>query len=133
WRGLSVDRMGLLPDIGRAQNADALRISGHDAVLDSVVHHLDEMARAVWPAMQVALFGGAGAFLASRGARNLAPAGGQRRKQRVEMRHDRRFTADHHAVTPFQPPDSAAGPDIDVMNSFRRQLLGAPDVVDVIG
>jgi hypothetical protein len=44
---------------------------------------------------------------------------GQRRKNRIE--------------TPLEPPDAAAGPDIDVMDLPRRELLGAPDVVDVIG
>src|SRR5260370_15749757 len=120
WRGLGIDLISLLPDIGRTQNADALRVGGHDAVLYSVVHHLDEVAGTVRPAMQVALLRGAGSFLPSGGARYLASAGSQRREQRVEVRDDLRFAADHHAVAPFQPPDSAPGPDIALLNPFPR-------------
>ncbi len=125
--------MGLPPDIGGAQNAQTLGIGGHDAVLDPVMYHLDKVAGPVGPAVQVALFGSAADLLASRGGRYIAPAGSKRRKDRVEMLDDRLFAADHHAVTPLQPPDPAAGPDIDVMDPSRRQLLGAPDIVDVIG
>ena len=42
-------------------------------------------------------------------------------------------TADHHAVTAFQPPDSAAGPDVDVIDLLRREFPGTADVVHVIG
>src|SRR4029077_5023848 len=117
--------MGLPPDIGRAHNAQSLRISGHDAVFDPVMHHLDKVAGPVGPAVQVALFGSAADLLASRGGRYIAPAGSKRRKDRVEMLADRLFAADHHAVPPLQPPAPAAGPDIDVMDPSRRQLLGA--------
>jgi hypothetical protein len=48
------------------------------------------------------------------------------------MFHDRRLAADHHAVTALQAPHAAARADVDVVNALRRQLLGAPDVVDVV-
>src|SRR4029077_2040709 len=60
-------------------------------------------------------------------------AGTQPPKKGVEMSHDPPFTADHHAVAPLQPPHAAARPDIDIVDALRRQLLGAADVVDVIG
>ena len=91
------------------------------------------MAGAIRPAAQVALFGSAADLFTPRGGRHIAPPGSQRRKDRVEMPDGRLFAADHHAVTPLQPPDPAAGPDIDVMDPSRRQLPGAPDIVDVIG
>jgi len=40
-------------NIGVAQNAHPFRISSHDAVLDPIVDHLDEVAGAVSAAMQV--------------------------------------------------------------------------------
>ena len=133
-RGLGVDRMRLLADIGRAQNAETFGIGRHQPVFDAVVHHLDEMAGAVWPAMQIALLGRAGAqFLASRRGRDVAPAGGQGRKNRIETLNHRLFAADHHAVAALQPPHPAAGPDIDIVDPPRHQLLGAPDIVDVVG
>ena len=84
--------------------------------------------------MQVASLGGAGAdLLASGGGRYVAPPGGEGPKDRIEVPDDRLFAADHHAIAPLQTPDPAAGSDIDVVDPPRRQLLGAPNVVDVVG
>ena len=58
-RGLGVGRVLLLADVGVAQDVHPLRVRRHQPVLDSVVHHLDEVAGAVGPAMQVAVLGGA--------------------------------------------------------------------------
>ena len=65
-RRFGVDLVGSLADVGAAQDAQPLGVGGHDAVLDAVVHHLDEVAGAVGPAVQVALLGGAADRLASR-------------------------------------------------------------------
>src|SRR4051794_28291227 len=98
------------------------------------MHHLDEMAGAVGPAMQIAELGSAGwQLFAAGGRRYLAFAGSERRKDRIEALDDRLLAADHHAIAPLEPPYSAAGPDIDIVDAPRRQLLGAPDIVDVIG
>src|SRR5271165_2071996 len=133
WRGLGIDRIRLLPDVGRTQNADALGIGSHQPVFDAVVHHFDEVAGAVRPAMQVALLGGAGPqFLTSRTGRDVAPAGGQCRKDWIETAYHGLFAADHHAVAALQPPYPAARPDIDIVNPPRHQLLSAPNVVDVV-
>src|SRR5947209_536019 len=55
-RRFGVSRMGLLADIRRLEHGHAFGVSGHDAVLDPVVHHLDEVAGAVRTAMEIALF-----------------------------------------------------------------------------
>ena len=86
-RGLRVDRVPFLADIGVPEDVHPLGIGRHDAVLDAVVHHLDEMAGAVWAAMQVALLGGA-----PPGSRAPACAGSRRARcqggeDRVEMLH----------------------------------------------
>src|ERR1019366_5509490 len=49
----------LFADAGGFQNPQTLGIRGHDAVLDAVVDHFDEVPGAIRPAMQIALFGGA--------------------------------------------------------------------------
>ena len=48
-----------------AKDVEALGIGLHEAVLDAVVHHLDEMACAARAAVHVPLFGGAAYLLAS--------------------------------------------------------------------
>ena len=40
--------------------------------------------------------------------------------------------ANHQTVTSFQPPDTAAGANVDILDSLGRELLSAPDVIDVI-
>ena len=81
-RRLGVDARALrLPTLARAQDAEALGIGGHEAVLDAVVDHLHEVAGAVRPAVQVALLGGAADRLAARGARDIAGAGRQRARR----------------------------------------------------
>ena len=122
----------LLADVGRAQDVQALGVGGHQAVLDAVVDHLDEVAGAVRSAVQVALLRRAAGLLAARRALDVADAGRQRGEDRVEMLHHVRLAADHHAVAALQPPHAAAGADIDVVDALGRQFLGAPDVVDVI-
>ena len=48
------------------------------------------------------------------------------------MSHGRLRSADHHAVTALQAPDAAAGPDIHVIDPFRRELMGAADVIHIV-
>src|SRR5690349_20567248 len=42
------------------------------------------------------------------------------------------LTTDHLAVTTFESPNTATRSYVDVMNSFRAQLVSATNVVDVI-
>src|SRR5215468_5978036 len=92
------------------------------------------MSRAVWPTVQVALFGRTGAqLLAPRGARDVASARGECRKDRIEVLYHLLLTADHHAIAALQPPDAAASPDVGIVDAPQRQFLGPPDIVDVVG
>ena len=61
-RGFGIDGPLLLAGVGVMEDVQPLRVGGHDAVLDAVVDHLDEVAGAARPAVQVAVFGGAAAF-----------------------------------------------------------------------
>ena len=83
-RRLGVDGVRLLADVGGAQDVHALGVGGHEAVLDAVVHHLDEVPGAVRPAVQVALLGGA-----ARPARGRACGGCRRCPARASRRADR--------------------------------------------
>ncbi len=115
------------------QNIQAFGIGRHDAVLNSVVNHLHEMAAAHRSAMQVAILGRAADFFAARRAIDISAPGRQRLEDRIQMFHDVGFAADHQAVPALQAPYAAAGSDIGVVNAFGLQLLGAPNIVDVIG
>ena len=123
----------LLADVGVLQDAQTLGVGGHDAVFDSVVDHLDEVAGSVRTAMQVALFGGAAQLLASGRARDVAAPGRKRGENGIEVLDHIRFAADHHAIAAFQAPDAAAGANVDVMDFPAREFLGAANVVDVVG
>ena len=114
--------------------SETFGIGGHQPYSMPLCTILTKWPAPFGPAMQIALLGGAGAqLLAARGRRNVAPAGSQRRKDRIEALDDRLLAADHHAIAALQPPHPAAGPDIDIVDPPRRQLLGAPDIVDVVG
>src|SRR6476646_2260686 len=115
------------------QNADPLRISGHDAVLDPVVHHLDEVPGTVCAAVQITELGSAADLLAPGGARDVSDPGRQRLEDRVETPYGSLWSPDHHAIAPLQAPDAAAGTNIHIVDVFGRELVGAPDVVDVVG
>ena len=86
-RRLGVDRVRLLADVGRLEDAQAFRVRGHDPVLDAVVDHLHEVARAARPAVQVAVLGGAADLLAARRAIDVAAARGERLEDGIETLH----------------------------------------------
>src|SRR5215470_10640636 len=129
-----IDLPLLLADVSGLQDAQAFGVGGHDAVLDPVMNHLDEVTGAIGAAMQITLLRGTANFLASRGARYLvAYAGSQPGEDWIEVLDHCILTTNHHAVTTLQAPNPAACAHIDVMNSLGRKLLGAPDVIYVIG
>src|SRR5689334_15967638 len=124
--------MFLPADVRGTEHTHALRVRGHDAVLDSVVDHFDEMAGAVWPAMEIALLGCAVNFVTSAGTRNVTDPGSEPGKDGIQMLHDLLLAADHHAVTTFKSPNTAARADVYVVDISRRKFLGPPNVVDII-
>src|SRR5262245_21263682 len=67
------------------------------------------------------------------GAARDAGAGSELREDRIEVLDHRRLAADHQAVPSLPSPDATAGPDVDVVDALRRELLGASEVVDVVG
>src|SRR5438270_13030617 len=83
---------------GNMQDIKALRVSLHDAVLDSVVDHLYEMTRSGWAAINIAVFGGSGQSLAARGAGYVAPARGKRLENGIKLPNHFLRRADHHPL-----------------------------------
>ncbi len=53
-------------------------------------------------------------------------------EDRVKMLHSGIRPTDHQAVAALQPPNSAAGTDVHVIDSLREQLLRPADVVNVV-
>src|SRR5207302_7610557 len=118
---------------GVAEDIKTFSVGLHQAVLDSVVDHLHKMAGAGGSAIEITLLGRATKLLPAGRVRNIANAGSQRLENEIKMR-DRLFgPANHHAVTAFQAPDTAAGADINVVNAALAQFLRAAHVIFVIG
>ena len=132
-RRFRVDLVWSLTNVRAAQDSQSLGIGGHHAIFDAVVHHLHEVPGSRGPTVQVAQLGGPVDFVSPRGAWDFAHAWRQSLEHRVQALHRLNRTANHHAVTTLQPPDSPAGPDVDVIDLLRRELPGTADVVHVIG
>src|SRR5215510_7682846 len=107
-RCFRVDGVTLFADVGVAQDAQTLGVSRHDAVFDTVVDHLDEVAGAVLATVQITQFGGTVELFASRGARDVASPRGKALEDRIEMLDRVRLAPDHLAVASLQAPDAAA-------------------------
>ena len=122
-----------LPDVCRTQHGKTFCVGRHHPVLDSVVHHLDKVAAAVRAAMQVALFRRAIDFFASGSAWNIAHTRRKRGEDRIKVLYNIFFSADHHAVTALQSPNSATGAHIHVVDLFLPKFPGALYVVNVVG
>src|SRR5262249_34453267 len=74
---LGVDVAHMFADVSTLEDTKAFGVGGHDAVFDAVVDHFDEVARAVGPAMEIALLGGAAKLFAAGSARDVARTGGE--------------------------------------------------------
>src|SRR5262245_41441559 len=129
---LRVDLMRPFADVGIAEDAHAFGVSGHDAVFDAVVDHLDEVAGAGGAAMKVSVLRGAADLVTAWRARNIADAGSEGLEDRVEPPHGRFGTADHEAIAAFEAPDATARADVQVIDLLGRQLLGTADVVYIV-
>src|SRR6266478_870233 len=132
-RSLRVDcALGLLADVSATQNSETLRVCRHNSVFHSVVNHLDEMTRAIWAAVQVALFGRTVDLVPAGGARNIAYSRSEGSENWIELLDDLGLAPNHHAVTSLQPPNASPGSDVDVVDLLGSELLCPPEIIDVI-
>ena len=122
-----------LPGFCVEEDVQPLRVRLHQAILDAVVDHLDEMAAAALSAMKVAILDRPGRSLPSGRARDLAPAGGERPEDRIQAPDNLLLPSDHHAVTALQPPDPSAGSNVHVVDPFFQDRLCPPHVILVVG
>src|SRR5205823_179327 len=99
-----------------AENVESLRVGLHEAVLDAVVDHLDEVAGAGGTAVEIALFCRALHLFAAGRARDVAAAGSEDTKDRIQPFHRGLLTADHQAVSALETPDASARADIEIVN-----------------
>ena len=100
------------------QDVQALGVGGHQAVLDAVVDHLDEVAGAAGAAVQVALLGGAAGRLAARRAGAAPMPGASAAKIGSSRRTGAPLAADHQAVAALEAPDAAAGAHVQVVDAL---------------
>src|SRR5690349_1297181 len=104
-----------------AQDVEPLRIGLHHPVLDPVVDHLREVARAYRPGMHIAALRARIASFTPRRRRDITLPRRQRIEDRIEMLDGRLLAADHHAIAFLETPDAAARPDIDVLDAALRE------------
>src|SRR5262249_42824646 len=115
-RRLGVDGILPLADIGVAQDPNAFSVGRHDAVLDAVVDHFDEMPGAVGTAVKVAPLSCAAQLFTAWCAWDVACARRKASENRIDVFDDSFFAANHHAIAAFKTPDAAAGAYIDIVN-----------------
>ena len=99
-QGCSLGILGLVlfAHVGMAENVQPFRVRCHHAVLDAIVDHLDEVARAARTAMQIAVFGCAAYLLPAGRAGRRIDAWGQCGKNGFDALDDGFIPADHQAV-----------------------------------
>ena len=115
-RRFRIDAPILPSHIGMAQDVQAFSISGHQAVLNTIVNHLDKVPCARWATVQIAVLGGAARFLSSRRAGNITTTRSESLEDGIETADYLRFAADHLTIAALHSPDAAARADIDIMN-----------------
>ena len=114
---------------GAAHDVEALGERLHDAVLDAVVDHLDEVPAADRAAVQVAVLGGAADLLAAGRALDAAAPRREGLEDRIEALHRGAVAADHQAVAALEAEHAAAGAGVDVGDLLAGERPGAADVV----
>src|SRR6266436_2028630 len=129
---LGIDVLLLLADVGVFEDVQSFGVGCHDAILNAVVDHLDEMAGTMGATMIVTLFGSAIDFFASRDAYCGVDTGGQGRKDGVEAFDDFVLAANHLAVTTLESPHAAARPYVKVVDAMWFKHPGVPDIVVVV-
>ena len=128
---LGVDLVDFRTDVGLGQHVQAFRVGGHQAVLDAVVHHLDEVAGAARAAVQPAAFLGRRRTLAARRPFGGVDAGGERVEDRSQPGDRLGVATDHQAVPALEAVDAAARADVEVVDPGRSERRRAIDVVVV--
>ena len=121
--------LGHLGGGAAAQDVEAFGDGLHHAVFDAVVDHLDKVAGADRPGVQIPLLHPLIAPVAAGCQRDAALAGGERGEDRVQMLERLARAADHQAVATLQPPHAAGGAAVEIVDAVLGERRGAADVV----
>jgi hypothetical protein len=132
-RCLGVGLLRVLADVGVLEDVQALGVRLHQPVLDAVVDHLHEVARARRAAVEPALLLRRRVAFAPGRADGRVDSGGERLQHRRESVDRLVAAADHQAVAALAAPDAAADADVHVVDALAAELTRAAQVVDVIG
>src|ERR1017187_9294455 len=114
------------------QNVKSFGVGSHQSVFNPVMDHLDEMAGAGRPAMEVTLLDRATNLFPSRRARDIAASRSKRLEDWIEVQYGIAFTSDHQTITALDPPHAAARPHIDIANTLGLQFFGSPDIINIV-
>src|SRR5437667_6097020 len=106
----------MLPNVCMVEDIQALGVGGHDAVLNTIVDHLDEVASAIGSTAEVALLGSSPHLLPSRCTWCCMNARSQSRKDRVEMLNYIFLTANHQTIATLESPDASTRANVNIMN-----------------
>jgi hypothetical protein len=114
------------------EDIEAFGVRAHQRVFDAVVHHLYEVARAGWTAMQVAPIGGRRA-VAPVGGRRGGSSGRECLEDRVEPFNGFRGAANHQTVPAFRAPHATADTNVQITDAACRERRRARDGIDIVG
>ena len=104
--------------IGMTQDVEPFGVGCHQPVFDAVMDHLDKMAGAARPAMEISLFRRRSLLLPPGRGGHAGTARSQGTENRIQLFHRLGFAADHQAIPPLQPPDAAAGSHIQIADAL---------------
>ena len=82
------------------------------------MHHLDEVAGAGKPAIQVAFLGRATRVLAPGRARDIAASRRQRLEDWIQVADRLGLTSNHQTETALETPHPTAGPDVEIVDAL---------------
>src|SRR3546814_15834948 len=103
------------------QDVEPLGIGLHQPVFDAVVYHLDEVAGARRPGLNIAPLRSSIAGLAAVRPLDAAETGGERGEDRIQVVDGFLVAADHHAIAEAQSPDPARGTDVAISCAHRTE------------
>src|SRR6266571_4269993 len=115
------------------QDTQALSVGSHDAVLNTIVDHLDEVTGAIRSTKKIPLLGSSSNLFTPSSAWCCIDAGSQGREDRVEMLDDLLLTANHQAVTALEAPDASTRSAVHIVNTLALKLGSAPNIIVVVG
>src|SRR5471030_2625572 len=113
------------------QSVKSFGVGSHQSVFNPVMNHLNEMAGAGRPAMEITLLDRATYLFPSSCTRDIAAPRSERLEDWVEVQYGIALASNHQTITALDPPHATARPHIDVANTFGLQFFGSPDIINI--